>query len=114
MNLQSLGEIAMVCLFAMKLREESYDVEAGGYRLSLQKAAEDSVAASLEDRPPEVQKAVSGLVYLMITSWNDTEMWSQNILSLMLNLNSQKEIPNETVTYQDSSLRPDAELHQSE
>lgn len=118
MNMQCLGEVAMVCLSAMKLREESWDAEAGRYGLSLKQASEDAIAASLVGHPPEVQKAMVGLVYLMITSWNDTEMWSQTIVALMLNINinpnSQKETPDESTSHTNSPVRPDAELHQVE
>lgn len=116
MNMQCLGEVAMVCLFAMKLREESWDAEAGRYGLSLQQASEDAVAEALKEHPPEVQKATVGLVYLMITSWNDTEMWSQAIVALMvnININSQKETPDESTKRTNSPVRPDAELHQVE
>ena len=86
MNMQCLGEVAMVCLFAMKLREESWDAEAGRYGLSLKQASEDAVAASMVGHPEEVQKAMVGLTYLMITSWNDTETWATAIVALMVNI----------------------------
>ena len=87
MNMQCLDEVAMVCLLAMKLREESWDAAEGRYGLSLMQASEDAVAASMVGHPPEVQKAMVGLTYLMITSWNDTEMWSQAIVALRINSN---------------------------
>ena len=53
------------------------------YFLSLRRAAENAVAASMDGRPPETQKAVSGLIHLMITSWNDAEAWAANTLRSM-------------------------------
>ena len=116
MNIRCLGEVAVVCLLAMKLREESYDNEAYKYGLSLQKASEDAVAKALREHPPEVQKAMVGLTYLMITSWNDTEMWATAIVALMvnININSQKETSDESTKHTSSPVRPDAELHQVE
>ena len=87
METKSLTELATVCLFAMKLREESWDAEVGRYGLSLHQASENAVAEALREHPPEVQKAVVGLVYLMITSWNDTEMWATATVALMANIN---------------------------
>ena len=87
MIMQCLGEVAMVCLSAMKLREESWDAEASRYGLSLHQASEDAVAEALREHPPEVQKAVVGLVHLMITSWNDTEGWATSIMDFMANIN---------------------------
>lgn len=114
MNMQCLGEVAMVCLFAMKLHEESYDNEAYKYGLSLQKASEDAVAKALREHPPEVQKAMVGLTYLMITSWNDTEMWATAIVALMTNIELLGRHPDEITQHTDSSIRPDAELHADE
>ena len=86
MNIRCLGEVAVVCLLAMKLREESWDAESSRYGLSLHKASEDAVASSMDGHPPEVQKAMVGLTHLMLTSWNDTESWATSILSFMLNI----------------------------
>lgn len=86
MNLQALGEVAMVCLSAMKLREESYDKEAGRYDLSLRQAAEDAAATAAFGHPPEIQKAMAILAHIMITSWNDAEGWSNDVLRLMLRI----------------------------
>lgn len=85
MNMQCLGEVAMVCLFAMKLHEESWDAESSRYGLSMREASEDAVAASMDGRPPETQKAVSGLIHLMITSWNDAEFWATAIVAYTAN-----------------------------
>jgi len=85
MNIQALGEIASVCLLAMKLREESWDKDAKYYKLSLRQAAEEAVAEDLREHPPEVQKTMAGLIYLMVTSWNDAEMWATSIVALGVN-----------------------------
>ena len=85
MNMQCLGEVAMVCLFAMKLHEESWDAESSRYGLSMREASEDAVAASMEGHPPDTQKAVSGLIHLMITSWNDAEFWATAIVAYTAN-----------------------------
>ena len=83
METKSLTELAAVCLLAMKLREESWDGASKCYFLPLRGAAENAVAASMDGRPPETQKAVSGLIHLMITSWNDAEFWAANTLRSM-------------------------------
>lgn len=118
MNMQCLGEVAMVCLFAMKLHGESWDAESSRYGLSMREASEDAVAASMEGHPPETQKAVSGLIHLMITSWNDAEFWATAIVAytanININSNSQEETPDESTAHTDSSVRPDAELHKVE
>ncbi len=114
MNMQCLGEVATVCLFAMKLREESWDAESSRYGLSVQQASEDAVATSMEGHPEEIQKAMVGLTYLMITSWNDTEMWATAIVALMTNIELLGRHPDEITQHTDSSIRPDAELHADE
>ena len=116
MNIQALGEVAMVCLSAMKLREESYDNEADKYGLSLRQAAEASVATSMDGHPPEVKKATSELIHLMMTSWNDTEAWATSLVehTVNININSQKETSDENTKHTSSPVRPDAELHEIE